>query len=130
MQPKEITVVLYGRRYGRTDWRCDVDDCTLVESLAALAAELAPFGMVLRHERDEETVLEVKGYGDLLNTVRLRSPLDGIGNLCLGHILGPSPNRDLIADIRRGVNRVAFAPETIEPEGSNKIVCHNCGCGC
>jgi hypothetical protein len=33
-------------------------------------------------------------------------------------------------DLRRGVSRVAFAPEMIEPEGSNKVVCHNCGCGC
>jgi hypothetical protein len=86
--------------------------------------------MVLRQAKEEEIVLEVKGYNDLLNTVRLRSPQDGIGNLCLGHIIGASPNRDLLEDIRRGVNRVAFAPETIEPEGSNKIVCHNCGCGC
>ena len=37
---------------------------------------------------------------------------------------------DLFEDIRRGVSRVAFAPEMIEPEGENKAVCHNCGCGC
>ena len=55
---------------------------------------------------------------------------DGFSNLCLGHVIGASPNRDLLEDIRRGVNRVAFAPETVEPEGSSKIVCHNCGCGC
>ena len=69
-------------------------------------------------------------YGDLLTTVRLRSPRDHIGNLCLGHVIGQSANCDLFEDIRRGVSRIAFAPETIEPEGSNKVVCHNCGCGC
>ena len=130
MQAKEITVVLYGRRHSRADWNFELDDRALDEMLNGLAEELAPFGMVLRREADAEMVLEVRGYNDLLNTVRLRSPQDGIGNLCLGHIIGISPNRDLLEDIRRGINRTAFAPETIEPEGSNKIVCHNCGCGC
>jgi hypothetical protein len=130
MQAKEITVVLYGRRQSRADWSFELDERALDEMLSGLAEELAPFGMVLRREADAEMVLDVRGYNDLLNTVRLRSPQDGIGNLCLGHIIGVSPNRDLLEDIRRGVNRVAFAPETIEPEGSNKIVCHNCGCGC
>ncbi|HEY7746181.1 MAG TPA: hypothetical protein VIA07_07585 [Desulfuromonadales bacterium] len=130
MQVKEITVVLYGRRHSRADWNFELDEKALEAMLRNLAEELVPFGIKLRHARDEEMVLEIKGYGDLLNTVRIRSPQDAIGNLCLGHIIGVSPNRDLLEDIRRGVNRVAFAPETIEPEGSNKIVCHNCGCGC
>jgi hypothetical protein len=130
MQAKESTVVLYGRRHSRADWSFELDERALDEMLTGLAEELAPFGMVLRREADAEMVLEVRGYNDLLNTVRLRSPQDGIGNLCLGHIIGISPNRDLLEDIRRGINRIAFAPETIEPEGSNKIVCHNCGCGC
>jgi hypothetical protein len=130
MQAKEITVVLYGRRHSRADWSFELDERALDEMLKGLAEELAPFGMVLRREADAEMVLDVRGYNDLLNTVRLRSPQDGIGNLCLGHIIGSSPNRNLLEDIRRGINRVAFAPETIEPEGSNKIVCHNCGCGC
>lgn len=130
MQGKEITVALYGRRQVRADWNFELDEEALDKTLNALAAELLPFGITLRSVKEEEMVLEVRGYGDLLNTVRIRSPRDAIGNLCLGHIIGSSPNCDLIADIRRGVNRVAFAPETIEPEGSNKIVCHNCGCGC
>lgn len=130
MQPKEITVVLYGRRFPRSDWRFDLDDKALADFFASLAEELAPFGIALQQVREEGIVLDVRGYGDLLNSVRIRSARDGIGNLCLGHIIGASPNRDLLADIRRGVNRVAFAPETIEPEGSDKVVCHNCGCGC
>jgi hypothetical protein len=130
MQKKEITVVLYGRRQSRSDWSFELDENALEAMLRGLAEELAPFGITLRQAKEEERVLEIKGYGDLLNTVRIRSPRDAISNLCLGHVIGSSPNRDLLADIRRGVNRVAFAPETIEPEGSNKIVCHNCGCGC
>ena len=39
-------------------------------------------------------------------------------------------NLDILEDLKRGINRVAFAPETVEPSGSDKVVCHNCGCGC
>jgi hypothetical protein len=130
MKRKAITVALYGRSYSRADWRYDLDAAAVEEFLAGLQRELAPFGVALQWCREEDVVLEVKGYADLLNTVRLRSPQDDIGNLCLGHVIGQSPNRDLLEDIRRGVTRVAFAPETVEPEGSSKIVCHNCGCGC
>jgi hypothetical protein len=130
MNGKEITVVFYGRRFAGGDWRYEVNETALADFFVGLARELAPFGIALRWQREEEVTLDVKGYGDLLNTVRLRSPGDNIGNLCLGHIIGPSQNRNLLEDIRRGVTRVAFAPETVEPEGSNRIVCHNCGCGC
>ncbi len=130
MNKKEITVVFYGRRFPRQDWRLDWDQETVESLLDDLNREFLPLGIVVKSFEDVETVLDVNGYGDLLNTVRIRSCRDGIGNLCLGHIIGSSPNRNIIEDIRRGVSRVAFAPETIEPEGSDKIVCHNCGCGC
>ena len=127
---KEISVNLYRREFSRKDWQYPIDQEALGIFLADLAAELEPFGIALVQGPEAEVTIAVKGYGDLLNAVRIRSLKDGFSNLCLGHILGPSPNRDLFEDIRRGVNRVAFAPETIEPEGSNKVVCHNCGCGC
>ena len=127
---KEITVALYGCRYIRSDWRYDQDEAGLTAFFAALQNELAPLGIGLRWGREEGVVLDVRGYGDLLNTVRLRSPQDGIVNLCLGHVIGQSAKLDLLEDIRRGVSRIAFAPEMIEPEGENKRVCHNCGCGC
>lgn len=130
MNGKEITVVFYGRRFTREDWRYEVGESDLAAFFAALRQDLEPLGIRVAHRQEEGMTLDVKGYGDLLNCVRIRSPRDNIGNLCLGHIIGPSANCDLMEDIRRGVNRVAFAPETIEPEGSNKIVCHNCGCGC
>jgi hypothetical protein len=130
MNSKEITVVFYGRRFPRSDWRVDLDQPAMDRLLADLGQELEPLGVRLRGEKDGQVTIDVNGYGDLLNAIRIRSPRDHIVNLCLGHIIGASPNRDLLEDVRRGVNRVAFAPETIEPEGSNKIVCHNCGCGC
>ncbi len=130
MNEKEITIVFYGRRFPRGDWQYDIDDHLLAGFFHDLAAELGRFGIRLNRQDDVSLTLEVKGYGDLLNCVRIRSPQDSIANLCLGHIIGASPDCDLLEDIRRGINRVAFAPETIEPEGSNKRVCHNCGCGC
>ncbi len=130
MIQKNISLVFYGFRFHGNGWRYDLDEKALGEFLAGLRNELLPLGIQLEHLKEEGATLDVKGYGDLLNSVRIRSPKDSIGNLCLGHIIGASRNRDLFEDIRRGVNRVAFAPETIEPEGSDKIVCHNCGCGC
>ncbi len=129
-QKKEITVGFYERNFPRSDWHYPIERTVLDQFLADLAAELEPFGVQVMVQFEGAVTLEVKGYGDLLNTVRLRSPQDGINNLCLGHVIGASPNHDLFEDIRRGVTRIAFAPETIEPEGSNKVVCHNCGCGC
>lgn len=130
MQAKDIVVAYYGRRFPRQDWRQDVDSQSLRAYVEELGTELAELGVNLRCSLEEETIIEVNGYGDLLNAVRIRSPKDSISNLCLGHIIGSSPNCDLFEDVRRGVNRVAFAPEMVEPEHDNKHVCHNCGCGC
>lgn len=127
---KEITVVLYGYRLTHPSWKPGVDVEALTGFIDTLQGELSPLGITLTCLREPDNVREVKSYADLLNTVRLRSPADHIGNLCLGHIIGQSAGCDLCEDIRRGVSRVAFAPEMIEPEGSHKVVCHNCGCGC
>lgn len=127
---KEITIAIYGRSYPRDDWRYEIDRPQLECFVADLASEYAPFGIYLGCRWEEETTLEVRGYADLLNTVRLRCPQEGFANLCLGHVIGVSQNRDLHEDIRRGVSRIAFAPEMVEPEGESKRVCHNCGCGC
>jgi len=127
---KEIAVVLYGYRLASRGWSPGFNTEALDKFIHGLHEELKKLGITVTCIKEPENILEVKGYGDLLNTVRLRSPKDHIGNLCLGHIIGQSANCDFFEDIRRGVNRVAFAPEMIEPEGSNKVVCHNCGCGC
>ena len=127
---KEITVALYGYRLTNNEWRPEVDVESLEGFVEGLHKEFNSIGVSVSCVKEPENVVEVNGYGDLLNIVRVRSPKDHIDNLCLGHVIGQSENCDLLEDIRRGVSRVAFAPEMIEPEGSNKIVCHNCGCGC
>ena len=130
MVKKEITVVFYGRRFPREDWRFDWDAEALASFFAELQREFLPLGIALATHEEGGVVLDVRGYGDLLNTVRIRSNGGGLGNPCLGHVIGSSPNCNLLEDIRRGINRVAFAPETIEPDDHAKVVCHNCGCGC
>ena len=127
---KEITVVRYGQRVINREWSHDINLEALDEFIGHLHEELYPIGITVIYIKELDNILEVNGYGDLLNTIRLRSPKDHISNLCLGHIIGQSAKCDFFEDIRRGVSRVAFAPEMIEPEGSNKVVCHNCGCGC
>jgi len=130
MTKKEITVVRYSYRLVNSEWAPTVDLGTLKGFVEILHKDLNSLGITVNYIDESDKELEVKGYADLLNIIRLRSPKDHIGNLCLGHIIGQSDNCDLFEDIRRGVSRIAFAPEMIEPEGSNKVVCHNCGCGC
>lgn len=127
---KDISVALYRRNFLREDWTYDVDPDRIAAAIEALAGELEPLGFRLTYVGEEDVDIEVNGYGDLLNAIRLRAPFAGFPNACLGHIIGASAECDLLADIRRGVNRVAFAPETILPEESNRKTCHNCGCGC
>jgi len=126
---KRITVVFYNWLFVRPDWQYALDSQEMETFLQQQADELTTLGIQLDWHA-EECGVEVNGYGDLLNGIRIRSSENGLGNPCLGHILGPSPKCDLFADLRRGINRVAFAPETIEPDAVNKQVCHNCGCGC
>lgn len=130
MSGKEISVVFYQRNFLADKWRQMVDAAVLEKLFAELSAELMPLGFSFKCLDEIDISMDINGYGDLLNSVRLRAPALGIGNMCLGHVIGASKNLNLVEDIRRGVNRVCFAPETIEPEGSDKIVCHNCGCGC
>ncbi len=127
---KEITVVLYGYNLTNKEWSPDINIKGLDAFVASLHQDLNSLGITVSYLNESEKIVDVNGYGDLLNIVRLRSPKDHISNLCLGHIIGQSENCDFFEDIRRGVSRIAFAPEMIEPEGSNKVVCHNCGCGC
>ena len=127
---KRIEIGFY-RRVQAADaiWRESSDWSAVGKELERLKSELLPLGYELASV-EEETEIQVRGYGDLLNSIRLRYAAHGFPNTCLGHVIGCSPNRDLAADIRRGINRLLFAPETIEPQGSDKVVCHNCGCGC
>lgn len=126
---KKISVVFYQRNYLADKWREMVKQQELDALFTELSRELPPLGFDF-NSVDDDTRMDIKGYGDLLNSVRIRCSAQGVGNMCLGHIIGASKHLNLAEDIRRGVNRVCFAPETIEPQGSDKVVCHNCGCGC
>lgn len=128
---KVLNVIFFDRIWA-SDWRYDRHpalDSPLAVMLADMKNELAGYGIELRIV-EEELKSEIKGYGDLLNSVRISFSSAGVASYCLGHIICQSKNLDIIEDIRRGINRVAFAPETVEPAGSDKVVCHNCGCGC
>lgn len=129
---KVLEVVFFARSWAADDWRYDRYenlDSSLADMLAKMKAELAGFSIELRVV-EEELKSEIKGYGDLLNSMRISFSSAGVASYCLGHIICQSKNLDIVEDLQRGINRVAFAPETVEPAGSDKVVCHNCGCGC
>jgi len=127
---KQLTVAFYRRQMGPEGWSYHIDEDAMSNLLHEQQKELGRLGVRLQIVEDDSQTIGISGYADLLNSIRLRSPSDGISNLCLGHIIGPSPACDLLEDIKRGISRVAFAPEMIQPEDENRRVCHNCGCGC
>lgn len=130
MSGKQITVLFYKQNHLRPDWKVDVSDFRFNLFFIELAEDLRRFNISLTRRDDHSHTIDVKSYADVLNAVRISSPNDGFGNICVGHIIGKSPNRDIFEDIKRAVNRMAFAPETVPPEDENRRVCHNCGCGC
>jgi hypothetical protein len=127
---KEISVVFYGYRLTGGKWQPTALPREPRAFVGDIARKYKKYGISVHYIEEYEKVLEVRGYADLLNTVRLRTNDSILGNPCLGHIIGQSQHCNLLEDIERGISRVAFAPETIEPDGASKKVCHNCGCGC
>lgn len=130
MVGKKMVVTFYGQNHIRPDWRVDLSSYAIDLFFIELANDLARFGIELARAENDEIVIDINSYADLLNAVRISSPSDGFSSLCVGHIIGKSPHLDLMEDLRRAVNRIAFAPETVPPEDHNRRVCHNCGCGC
>lgn len=127
---KQMRLTCYGRTQSRPEWEAPLAGVTFDLFFAELAQELERFGIALQLGAVADQVIDVKSYGDLLNSLRIASPSDGINNVCVGHVIGQSPRLDIHEDIRRAVNRIAFAPETVAPDSENRKVCHNCGCGC
>ncbi len=130
MAVKKMVVIFYRQNHVRKDWQVDLHNSGLELFFIELADDLARFGVDLTRVNDDETVIDINSYADVLNSVRISSPSDGFSGICVGHVIGKSPHLDLLEDIKRAVNRMAFAPETIAPESHNRQVCHNCGCGC
>lgn len=124
-----IQIALFQRNFSK-DWRYDVNPELIAELAKTLDNEYQSASVQVIYDGEQDTAVQVAGYGDLLNAVKLRSSAPGTGQHCLGHIIGESRNCDLLEDIRRGVSKLAFAPETIVPDSVHRKVCHNCGCGC
>jgi len=130
MPAKKMSLTICSRTNIRPDWQADLAGSAYEDFVDGLVKELAAFEIELSSGCNDEITVNVNSYADLLNAIRVTSPLDGFFNKCVGHIIGKSQNLDIYEDIRRAVNRVAFAPETVPPDDHNRKVCHNCGCGC
>jgi hypothetical protein len=130
MTGKKMTVTFLRQNHIRPDWQANLNGEAFDVIFGALVTEMKRYGVELDHACNDDIAININSYADLLNSVRISSPADGIVSQCVGHIIGKSENLNLLEDIRRAVNRVAFAPETIPPEDHNRRVCHNCGCGC
>ena len=125
-----IEIIFYGQNHLRPDWKVDTGSLQMELLLGELTDDLARFGIEIKRQDNESIVIDINSYADVLNAVRISSPAEGLANICVGHVIGKSPNLDLYEDIKRAVNRVAFAPDMIPPDEHNRRVCHNCGCGC
>ncbi|NJD90120.1 MAG: hypothetical protein FIA91_01170 [Geobacter sp.] len=130
MAAKPVILTIYNQNHLRRDWQFDFSGDGFIGFLQSVSEEMSRFGIAFSWRTNPDHTVEIKSYGDLLNAVRLTSPADGVSSRCVGHIIGKSQNLDLMEDLRRAINRVAFAPETIPPDDENRKVCHNCGCGC
>lgn len=127
---KQMRLTCYDQKHLRPEWQDALSGIGFDLFFAELVQDLARFGITLERGEGSGQLIEVKSYADLLNAVRIASPSDGISNVCVGHVIGKSPHLDPQEDIKRAVNRIAFAPETVPPDDENRKVCHNCGCGC
>ena len=125
-----LQVVFYQRIADpECDWQDQSDWSAVEDMLVTLTEDFKGLKIDLEQHTEPSEII-VRGYTDILNSIRLRCSSGGFSNVCLGHVIGCSVNRDIAEDLKRGINRILFAPETIEPQGSDKVVCHNCGCGC
>jgi hypothetical protein len=130
MASKTVIITVCRQNHHRDNWKVDLEGDSFREFVKVLAGELAGFGVELGSSYNDAVTVNVNSYADLLNAVRITSATDGFINKCIGHIIGQSQNLNLFEDLRRAVNRVVFAPETVQPDENNRKVCHNCGCGC
>lgn len=130
MNLKKVIISVCSQHHLRDNWKVDLAGENFNEFILDLRAELACFGVEIEQLDNPAVTVTVNSYADLLNAVRITSAADSLSNKCIGHIIGQSQNLNLFEDIRRAVKRVAFAPETIQPDDDNRKVCHNCGCGC
>ncbi|MDD2851506.1 MAG: hypothetical protein PHY09_06325 [Desulfuromonadaceae bacterium] len=127
---KELVITIFSQKHLRSDWYIDCDGQEFQKFLTVMVKEMKKMGVRLDIVRNQEAVIAINSYADLLNAMKISSLQDGHSNQCIGHIIGKSPHLDILEDISTALRRVAFAPETIAPSSEFRKICHNCGCGC
>ena len=126
---KSMTVTILDQRYLRGDWSFDFNGEIFKRFISKIVREMKKLGVDLHCVYNHEVEITINSYADLLNCVKISSD-DSLGNHCIGHVIGKSEHLDIMEDIAAAIKRVAFAPETVAPDGEFRKVCHNCGCGC
>jgi hypothetical protein len=127
---KQMTIVIHDLEQVRKEWSFDFDGLLFQAFMASMTREMKRSGVELTVVRNRDVRIAINSYNDLLNAVKVSSAQDGQSNRCIGHIIGKSPNLDIMEDIAAAVRRMAFAPEMVAPADEFRKVCHNCGCGC
>jgi hypothetical protein len=127
---KQMVITIHEQKQLRKEWSFDCDGQPFQTFLAGMIKEMKRLGVMLTVMRNRDVIISINSYADVLNTVKISSAQDGQSNQCIGHIIGKSPNLDIMEDISTAVRRMAFAPETVAPANEFRKVCHNCGCGC
>lgn len=125
-----MVITIHAQKFLRNEWYVDFDSPPFQSFMAGMIKEMKRLGVTLTVMRNRDAIISINSYADVLNVVKISSAQDGQSNRCVGHIIGKSPNLDIMEDIERAVRRVAFAPETVVPADEFRKVCHNCGCGC
>ncbi len=127
---KQMIITIHDQQHVRKEWYLDFDGQPFQAFLAGMIREMKRLGVQLGVVRNRDIVIAINSYADLLNAVKISSVHEGQSNQCVGHIIGASPNLNIMEDINTAVRRMAFAPETVAPANEFRKVCHNCGCGC
>jgi len=127
---QQMVITIYDQKHIRNDWFIDFDGQLFQTFMAEMIKEMRRLGVIISLVRNRELSVSINSYADLLNAVKISSSQDGQSNQCIGHIIGQSPNLNIMEDISTAVRRIAFAPETVAPANEFRKVCHNCGCGC
>lgn len=127
---KGMTITILAQEHARKDWYFDFEAESFRRFCENLSREMKKLGVALTIVHNRDATITINSYADLLNCVKISSPVDGHSNQCVGHIIGKSEHLDIMEDIGAAVRRIAFAPETVAPSNEFRKVCHNCGCGC
>ncbi len=126
----QMVITIQGHKHIRKEWFIDFDGQHFQTFLADLTKEMRRLGVIITVVRNRDLIISINSYADLLNVVKISTSQNGQSSQCIGHIIGKSPNLNIMEDINSAIRRIAFAPETVAPADEFRKICHNCGCGC